>query len=83
MTVQVNPIRALREARGLTVDDLAKLAGISQGAVMAAETGRVVSLSNQWAGAVGLLGGDFTRVCEAYRTWRVAEQTRITARLEA
>jgi hypothetical protein len=30
-----------------------------------------------------MLGGDFTRVCEAYRAWRVAEQARITARLEA
>jgi transcriptional regulator with XRE-family HTH domain len=83
MTTQENPIRALRESRGLSLADLAKLAGTSQTAVRDIETGRVVSLSTQWAGAVGMLGGDFTRVCEAYRAWRVAEQARITARLEA
>jgi transcriptional regulator with XRE-family HTH domain len=78
----VNPIRALREARGLTMDDLAKLAGVSQTAARDVEVGRVVSLTSQWAGAVEAMGGDFPTVCEAYRVWRVAEKAAIAARLE-
>lgn len=77
-----NPVRALREARGLTPDDLAKLAGVSRTAVRDVEQGRVVTLTTQWAGAVEMLGGDFPTVCEAYRAWRVAEQAAITARLD-
>lgn len=78
----VNPVRALREARGLTLDALAKLAGVSQTAARDVEQGRVVALSSQWAGAVELLGGDFPAVREAYRAWRVAEQATIAANLE-
>lgn len=77
-----NPVRALREARGLSLDALAKLAGVSQTAARDVEQGRVVSLSSQWAGAVEALGGDFPATCEAYRAWRVAEQAAIAARLE-
>lgn len=77
-----NPVRALREARGLSLDALAKLAGVSQTAARDVEQGRVVGLSSQWAGAVELLGGDFPTVCEAYRAWRVAEKAAIAASLE-
>lgn len=77
-----NPLRALREARGLTADELAKLAGLSTVAVHAVEAGRVSAISENWAGAVELLGGDFLATCEAYRAWRVVEQASIAARLE-
>jgi transcriptional regulator with XRE-family HTH domain len=78
----LNPIRALREARGLSVDELARLAGMSHSSVLAVEQGRVVALTPSWAGAIEAMGGDFPRLCEAYRTWRVAEQVSIAARLE-
>lgn len=76
-----NPLRALREARGLSADELAKLAGLSTTSVLAVEAGRVAQLSANWAGAVELLGGDFPALCEAYRVWRVAEGEAIAARV--
>lgn len=80
--MEMNPIKALREARGMSAGDLALLAGVSHSAVYDVEAGRVLSLGSQWAGAVELLGGNFPAVCEAYRAWRVAEQAAITARLD-
>jgi DNA-binding XRE family transcriptional regulator len=77
-----NPIRMIREARGLSVSDFAKLVGVSATCVRDLETGRVVSLSPQWAGAVEMLGADWLKTCEAYRAWRVSEQAAIAARFE-
>lgn len=80
--MNTNPLKALRDSRGMSVADLALLAGVSHSAVYDIEAGRVMGIGSQWAGAVELLGADFPATCEAYRAWRVTEQAAIAASLE-
>lgn len=65
-----NPIRALREAHGLTQDALALRCRVSHPAVTAAECGRVLTLSPRWRAGIESLGADFKEMQAAYAAWR-------------
>ena len=65
-----NPIRALREAHGLTQDALALRCRLSHPAVTAVECGRVLSISPRWRPGLEALGADFAEVQAAYTAWR-------------
>jgi transcriptional regulator with XRE-family HTH domain len=65
-----NPIRALREANGLTQDRLAMLCRVSHPAVAAVECGRVLTISQRWRAGLESLGADFGRVQAEYTAWR-------------
>jgi transcriptional regulator with XRE-family HTH domain len=64
-----NPIRALREAHGLTQDALARRCRVSEPTVRIAERGGVLTLSPRWRGGLEALGADFAEVQAAYAAW--------------
>lgn len=69
-----NPIRALREAQGVTPDDFAAMAGMSRSALTTLEAGRYAAIPESWARAIMILGASYPEMCQAYRLWKSQRQ---------
>lgn len=69
-----NPIRALREAQGVSPDDFAAMAGMSRSALTTLEAGRYAAIPESWANAIITLGASYPELCQAYRLWKSQRQ---------
>lgn len=72
-----NPVKAWREAKGFTPEQLAIVADISFDTVRYVETGKSKTLPPSWREVVALLGGDYDALAREYDLWRKQETARL------
>lgn len=73
-----NPIKQTREARGLSRNRFAMLAGLTYSQVTAVEAGRLASVPEAWRAGLDAAGFDRDALDRDYRAWRAG----LTARAE-
>ena len=70
MSTPVNPIKAAREARGLTRRVLAMGMGLTPERVCNLENGHVERLPETWREGMVAMGFDFDQLAAAYKAYR-------------
>jgi transcriptional regulator with XRE-family HTH domain len=76
MQTAVNPIRRMREKRGLSARDFAILLGVGYASLNGAENGLPAKLNPTLLAGFGRIGYDPDQVQAVYRDWRTGEQQR-------
>lgn len=65
-----NPIKAAREARGISRPALAMALGLSTSGVGAVESGHLAALPESWRDVLVAADFDFDTLASAYQDWR-------------
>lgn len=73
----INPVVKVRKEKGLSVTQLAILAGVTSARIRQVEQGDAVRLSGNVLGALEQLGYDPERLNRDYTVWRSAQIAKI------
>ena len=73
----INPVVKVRKEKGLSVTQLAILAGVTSARIRQVERGDAVRLSGNVLGALEQLGYDPERLNRDYTVWRSAQIAKI------
>lgn len=82
-TTPINPLVAVRIARGISRKALAHVIGKGYSSVAAAEVGNLVRLPEAWRPGLEALNVDFDALQSAYAEWRQADAAAAVARTGA